>query len=46
MLNIDNTYISSLDELKEIIESHTRNGKVDDEFRTEFIETFDDNTES
>lgn len=41
---IDNTYISSLDELKEIIESHTRNGKVDDEFRTEFIETFEDNT--
>lgn len=43
---IDNTYISSLDELKEIIESHTINGKADDEFRTEFIETFEDNTET
>ena len=43
---IDNTYISSLDELKEIIESHTRNGKVDDKFRLEFIETFEDNTET
>lgn len=46
MLYIDDTYISSLDELKEIVVSHTKDGKVDDDFRTELIESFEDSTDT
>ena len=41
---IDNTYISSLDELKEIIESHIKEnevGKSIDDFATELIESYE-----
>ena len=48
MLYIDNTYISSLEELKAIIESHAKDksSKKQDEFRTELIETFEDKTDT